>query len=219
MKNCCLAIVFCSLLAGCGGGSTSEGEKDSESFTVGGTVTGLSGTLVLQNNGADDLTLTNNGAFTFATPIEQGSDYDVTVKTQPTGQTCTVSLGTGTNVSADVTSIGVVCTTNTISFTNEVQPIFTANCASCHVGGGSSGGLQLDAAVSYGNLVNKPSSELPTMDRIEPNDPANSYLLHKLKGTQGTVSGSGTQMPQGRPPLTTAQISTIETWISQGAPQ
>ena len=37
------------------------------SFTVGGTVSGLSGTVVLQDNGGDNLSVTANGSFTFAT--------------------------------------------------------------------------------------------------------------------------------------------------------
>lgn len=38
-------------------------------YTVGGTVNGLSGTLVLQNNGTNDTTLTTNGSFTFSSPV------------------------------------------------------------------------------------------------------------------------------------------------------
>ena len=61
-------------------------------FTVGGTVTGLFGTLVVQNNGADELSLTADGAFTFSTSIADGSTYEVTVLTQPAEFTCS---GTG----------------------------------------------------------------------------------------------------------------------------
>ena len=52
-------------------------------FTVGGTVSGLSGTVVLQDNGADNLTVTANGPFTFATALAPGAAYAVTVKTNP----------------------------------------------------------------------------------------------------------------------------------------
>jgi hypothetical protein len=63
---------------------------------VGGAVTGLSGTVVLQNNGGDNLSLTTNGNFVFATKIAKDTAYAVTVLTQPTGQVCTVSSGSGT---------------------------------------------------------------------------------------------------------------------------
>ena len=42
------------------------------SFTVGGTVSGLSGTVVLQDNGGDNLSVSANGSFTFATALPTG---------------------------------------------------------------------------------------------------------------------------------------------------
>jgi hypothetical protein len=79
-------------------------------FTVGGSVSGLTGTVVLQDNGADDLSLTANGPFTFAAALAGGAAYSVTVKTNPTGQSCTVASATGTIGSANVTSVAVTCT-------------------------------------------------------------------------------------------------------------
>ena len=71
----------------------------------------LTGTVVLQDNGGDNLTVTANGSFTFATPVTDGGSYAVTVKTQPSGQTCTVASGSGTVSGANVTSVAVTCTT------------------------------------------------------------------------------------------------------------
>lgn len=79
------------------------------SYAIGGNVIGLAGTLVLQNGGADDLTLTADGAFSFGTPIVHGTTYDVTVLAQPVGQTCAVTSGAGTVHGADVTSVFVAC--------------------------------------------------------------------------------------------------------------
>ncbi|MDQ8021558.1 MAG: hypothetical protein REI94_06935 [Moraxellaceae bacterium] len=77
--------------------------------SVGGTVTGLTGTgLVLQNNGGDNLGVTADGAFTFATRPGAGTPYDVTVHTHPTGQVCTVSNGSGT-LNADIANVAVSC--------------------------------------------------------------------------------------------------------------
>src|SRR5262249_10165965 len=83
-----------------GGGTT---------YTVGGTVSGLSGTVVLQDNAGDDLSVTANGSFTFATALASGAAYAVTVKTNPSGQSCTVSSGSGTVGSANVTNVAVSC--------------------------------------------------------------------------------------------------------------
>jgi ABC-type molybdate transport system substrate-binding protein len=84
-------------------------------FTVGGQISGLSGTVVLRNNGGNDLTLDANGSFAFSTPIASGAAYDVTVATDPVtpiSQTCTVSQGSGTVGGSNVTSVLVSCTTN-----------------------------------------------------------------------------------------------------------
>ncbi len=83
-------------------------------YTIGGTVSGLSGSgLVLQNNGANDLSISANGPFTFTTPLTSGSTYAVTVLTQPSSpvQTCSVTNGSGT-ATANVTTVQVTCTTS-----------------------------------------------------------------------------------------------------------
>lgn len=83
----------------------------SSAFTTSATVTGLtgsSGILTLQNNGADDLTFTADGTKTFATAIVDGGTYAVTVSTQPGDRTCTVSAGNGSILSADV-AVTVSC--------------------------------------------------------------------------------------------------------------
>jgi Kelch motif/Galactose oxidase, central domain len=81
-------------------------------YVVGGTVTGLTGTgLVLQDNGGDNLTVSASGGFAFNTQVTSGSPYAATILTQPTGQTCSVSDGSGTVSAAAITNIGVTCTT------------------------------------------------------------------------------------------------------------
>ena len=50
-------------------------------------MSGLSGTVVLQDNGGDNLSVSANGPFTFATALASGAAYAVTVKTNPAGQT------------------------------------------------------------------------------------------------------------------------------------
>ena len=82
-------------------------------YGVGGTVSGLSGSLVLRNNGGDDLGLSASGAFRFSTAVAYGKTYSVTVLTQPLGQTCTVSNGAGLVSSNDIGNVAVVCSNNT----------------------------------------------------------------------------------------------------------
>ena len=114
-----VALVF--LATGCGedeGGSkkTSQSTADSVTgFLVGGTIGGISGTVVLQNNGGDDLSLTGDGAFTFSTLVENGVDYEVTVSSKPSGLVCTVNDGSGTVADADVDTVTVTCSTQSYS--------------------------------------------------------------------------------------------------------
>ena len=95
------------VLAACGG---SGGGVAPTTYTVGGTVTGLSGSgLVLRDNGDDDFKITANGAFTFATRLTSGTAYAASVATQPTSpiQTCRISNGSGTVSAGNITSISV----------------------------------------------------------------------------------------------------------------
>ena len=78
-------------------------------YTLGGSVSGLTGTLVLQNNGGNTVTITANGSYTF--PVAATGAYNVTVITQPAGQTCTFTNNVGTIASASVTNISVSCVT------------------------------------------------------------------------------------------------------------
>ncbi len=101
-----LLLVFIVSMQGCGGDSGSS--NPAQSYTVGGTVSGLMGTVTLQNNGGS-LVVNANGPFTFATAIADGTAYNVTVSSQPVGQTCGVTNGSGTIASANVTNISVDC--------------------------------------------------------------------------------------------------------------
>jgi hypothetical protein len=98
-------------LGGCGGG---DGPDGNDQVTIGGTVSGLNGTVVLQNNGANSLSVSANGAFTFTTALSSGAAYSVTVSTQPAAQTCTVTNGSGT-ANANVSNVSVACTANTFT--------------------------------------------------------------------------------------------------------
>jgi hypothetical protein len=98
------ATALLALLSACGGAAVDA--------TIGGTVSGIrAGTsVVLEDNGASSLTLASDGAFTFAATLATGAAYDVTVVTQPIGETCTVANGSGTVGALDnVTNVAVSC--------------------------------------------------------------------------------------------------------------
>jgi hypothetical protein len=100
------------MMAGCGGsGHGGDVGPPLSVVGVGGTVTGLVGKVVLQNNAGDNLSVTTNGSFTFDTPLNKGSAYAITILTQPSGSTCAVSNGSGT-ATGNVTSVSVTCSTD-----------------------------------------------------------------------------------------------------------
>lgn len=166
-------------LAACGGGGGGGGSGGSggsgggaSSFTIGGTITGLNASgLVLQDNGGDNLTV-NSGAtsFTFATKLASGSSYDVTVMTQPTGQTCTVSNGTGSAM-ANVTSVSVTCKATTYTVAGTITGLTNAGLKLQDYSGGETlsvpGGAknyQFTKAVPYNTTVHVTVSQQPTLE-------------------------------------------------------
>lgn len=90
---------------------------------IGGTITGLNGTVVLQNNGADNVSTSSNGAFNFSSTIAEGAQYSTTILTQPTDQTCTVTNGSGTVGSANVTNISLLCALNPTTLTTSLSTL------------------------------------------------------------------------------------------------
>jgi len=65
--------------------------------------------VVLGNKSSDILIVKANGNFTFPTPIDEGGDYVVTIETQPPGQTCTVTNGSGTIHGGNVANVAINC--------------------------------------------------------------------------------------------------------------
>lgn len=94
--------------------------------------------------------------------------------------------------------------------------VFTPICTRCHIGANAPEGLQLDQAHSYALLVGVPSAEVPTVLRVKPGDPTDSYLIQKLTNASGIV---GVQMPFGGPYLPQTTIAFIQQWITNGALQ
>ncbi len=121
-------LIFCAMLAGCGGGGgsssgNSSGNNGSGSGSAGNlnppaptqqtirvNVSGYDGTapLVLTNNGTDPLSVSANGVYSFSAPLADNSTYAVTVATEPPGQNCTVSNGTGT-VAGTLSDLVISC--------------------------------------------------------------------------------------------------------------
>lgn len=109
MRGSVIVLAVLLMVAACG---DDGGPGPSDSYLVGGTVVGLAGgSVVLQNNDGDAVTVDADGSFTFTTPVPASGAYRVAVSAHPSIplQTCAVEAGTGTVEAADVTSVVVRC--------------------------------------------------------------------------------------------------------------
>ncbi len=175
-------------------------------YTIGGSVTGLSGTgLVLQNNGGNNLAVVANGAFTFTTAIASGANYAVTVLTQPgtPAQTCTVTNGTGTVGAANVTNVAVNCTTNTYTIGGTVTGLAGTGLV-LQNNGGNDLAIAANGAFTFSTAIASGASYAVT-------------VLTQPGGQSCTVSnGSGTVTNAN---VSTVQVACASITIAVSAPQ
>ncbi|MEP6876084.1 MAG: beta-propeller fold lactonase family protein, partial [Burkholderiales bacterium] len=125
-------------------------------FTIGGTVTGLAGgqQVTLFNNGGDAKIVTADGAYTFNTPVNFNGSYAVTVNAQPTGQTCSVTTGTGSGVTANVTTANISCATNTFTIGGTVTGLLGGQQVTLFNNGGDAKTITVDGAYTFTAPVN-----------------------------------------------------------------
>jgi hypothetical protein len=103
----------------------------------------------------------------------------------------------------------------TPTYNANISPMVDARCTGCHTQGGASGGRNFDDYADF--FVT--SSDVPSMDEIEPGLPGQSYMYHKLAGTHASVGGAGVRMPRGGPFFSAADLQMWADWIIAGAPQ
>jgi hypothetical protein len=150
------AAALCAflLLASCGGGGNGGGGGNAGPaggaaaplYAVGGTVSGLHGMVVLQNNGGDDVTVSANGPFAFPTSLADGAAYVVTVRTQPVGpaQTCAVANASGAVAGAAVSAVTVNCQVNLYGASASITGLSGSNLKVEFVGTDSTGLVIID---------------------------------------------------------------------------
>jgi len=182
----CMAML---VLGGCGGGSTNNTPPPPPpTFAIGGTVSGLQGIAVLQNNLGDNLTVSANGNFAFATALSSGSAYGITVKTQPSSptQTCVVGNATGSVAGAAVTTVTVTCTTNTYGVNGTITGLAGSGLVVQDNGG--------DDIALFGNVVGFgfaiPIASGATYNvtvKTQPTGPAQTCVVASGSGTIGSA--------------------------------
>jgi hypothetical protein len=94
-------------------------------YTVGGSISGLTESGLVLANGSDTLDVAANAAlFTMPTGVASGATYDVTVQTQPASQICTPSNASNTVGTSNVTNVALNCVT-ILSYTTPGSYIWT----------------------------------------------------------------------------------------------
>ena len=191
-------------LTGCGGGGGGSGFgfPPGTVFTLGGTVSGLSGCgLTLQNNGVDNgsgslpCAARGSGVLLGGLLLPSGTAYNVTVKTQPTRprQICVVTNGIGTIGNADITTIAVTCTTLPGRF------VYVANGGSSNISAYSINATSGELTAIAGSPF--PAGNVPYSVAVDPSGKfayvanqgdgsVSAFAVDATSGALTTVSGS-----------------------------
>src|SRR5882724_1147382 len=185
------ASIATACFAGCGGGPSSNAPGSSAppvpTYTIGGTIAGLTGSgLLLQLNGGGNLPVNPNAtAFTFITQLASGAAYAASVLTQATGpsQTCTVTNGSGTVGSANVAGISVSCTTNRFTIGGTVSGLLGAGLV-LRNNGGDDLAIGANGAFTFTTSILSGATYAVTV-LTQPSGPAQSCVVTSGSGTLG----------------------------------
>jgi hypothetical protein len=185
---------------------------------VAGNVTG---TVAVDATAADNVGVAQVEFFAGTTSLGVDTAAPYTVQwntaTFSGAQQLTAVARDGAGNSATSAAIPVtVAVANAPTLAQLQSSIFGPRCSSCHTGGGGSlpGSMNLSSAsASFAALVGVTSVEVASLQRVKAGDPANSYIINKLEGTQ-TV---GQRMPLGGPFLDQPTIDQVRAWIQAGA--
>ena len=120
------------------------------SYTLGGSISGLAVSGLKLKNGSEILTITSGAtSFLFANSVAYGGNYSVSIDTQPTGYTCTASNSSGTMGSSNINAVQINCAINTYTVTTNVTGLQAGQSLTLYynnnIGGGSSSSTTIDA--------------------------------------------------------------------------
>ena len=102
------SFLVISLLISCGGGGSSPA-----SYSISGTLEGLAvnSKITLLTSSGESLMLSTNGFFSFTSKPAAGTTLNISISSQPLGQTCTVTNGSSLNINNNISDIRVSCVT------------------------------------------------------------------------------------------------------------
>jgi hypothetical protein len=105
-----------------------------------------------------------------------------------------------------------------VSFKDDVEPILTSICGTCHTAGGIADQrgipVRLDGSDGFDGLFNGSSIQDQNLEFVVAGDPDNSLAYLKISTDTPPV---GARMPLSSPALSQAEQDLIRTWIAEGA--
>ncbi|MES2934922.1 MAG: hypothetical protein V4805_15695 [Pseudomonadota bacterium] len=142
--------------------------ESTATYSISATVSGLGGgkAVVLQNSNNDQLSFSANTVKPFAIKLAAGANYTITVKTQPSGQTCSVAHGSGIMPSSNVNNVTLTCMNNGgtspklltfLDFENTPQPVGSSSYPGWTIGAQGGGTVQVSTDTSQNHQGSKGS--------------------------------------------------------------
>jgi len=104
-----------------------------------------------------------------------------------------------------------------VSYAEHIEPLVVARCLSCHTAEEPEAHLVLEVGEGYGEMVGRPSTQMPGMLIVAPGDVEGSYLWRKLVHDADVGRG----MPRsvvGSIRLKDDELELYRRWIEDGAP-
>jgi len=143
-------------------------------FSVGVRVTGLTATLIIQNNETDTLLISSNDSFVFSQKLNNTDIYNVAIRQNPDGQICSISNASGQINAADVQDIDIYCTAGNVSVS-------------------VSGGVRVAPRIYVDSDVNDPFAA----PNVSNNTPITAQQIPNFAIVQGFLTSTGTgRFPQ-----------------------
>ncbi len=191
----CCAAALVGLLVGCGGkndAASTTATTTAGPNSVGGIVSGMdAGTsMVLRNLGVEDLTISANGSFTFATKLADLAAYNVIIITNPAKKVCSLGSASGTIPAAtNVTTIQTLCYPSSMTVSTLAGSLSVYGSAD-GTGTAATFNTPIDAAVDTAGNVYIVERINNTIRKVTPAGVVSTFA--GTAGALGTVDGVGT---------------------------
>ncbi len=157
-------------------------------YTVGGTVSGLQGTgLSLSLNDGTAFAITGDGGFTLPGPLPDGSNYAVTIASQPgsPNQVCAIVNGSGTISGGAVTDVAVTCATSSYRVGGTVTGLL-GNGLTLSLNGSNEMAVESDGSFVFDTTLLDGSSYEVTVTS-KPQDPTQTC---RIDNAEGAIDGA-----------------------------